>query len=85
MAVKLTIQECAVLRVLRDNSEYQFNSWTPEIMRAIETEDFDVADAVCRRLRQRKLVDGDGKGKWAQYGSNEKGNAALAAAEKENA
>lgn len=40
--------------------------------------DAGVAEAVCRRLRQRKLVDGQGRGKFAQYGINDKGKAALA-------
>lgn len=39
--------------------------------------DGDVAEATCRGLRRRKLLDGQGRGKFAQYGINDKGKAAL--------
>lgn len=73
---KLDDTERAVLTAIAAEPDAWLNSFYHTIIEAAENSVF-LADATCRNLRRRKLVDGEGRGKNAQYAINDKGKAAL--------
>lgn len=75
---KLTDVERRVLEAVAAEPDGWLNHFYSTITEAANG-DFHLAQATCMNLRRRKLVDGEGRGKWAQYGINENGRAALAA------
>lgn len=64
---QLTEIEQAVFDVIDADPEGWFNWFYPEIVQAAGG-DLDIAQATCKRLRTLKLVDGEGRGRFAQYG-----------------
>lgn len=76
MAHILTEVERAVLTVLARNDDAWLNTFYHEIVAAAKG-DLPRADAICRNLRKRKLLEGSGRGKWVQYGITDAGKAAL--------
>lgn len=88
MAVSLDDNERAYLKALMEldpEGEYALNSWAPDLIaKARELGADEVAtthtgsQSVCRRLRQRKLVDAQGRGDAAGYWVNDKGKEAIA-------
>lgn len=65
---QLSETEQRVLDYIEADKEAWFNHYESGIVE-ICGGDFDVAMATCRRLRTLKLVDGTGRGKFAQYGA----------------
>lgn len=78
MAVRLTTVERDVLAVAAAEPDAWLNSFYVPIIE-VAGGDWATAAAACASLRRRKLLDGEGRGKFAQYGINDAGRAALAA------
>lgn len=68
--------ETAVLKVFAANeaedSEGAWNSFHHSIIAAAGGHP-EYADQVCRELRRKKLLTGEGRGKWATYYLTDKG------------
>lgn len=81
--LSLTDGERTYLQALNDldDGEGAFTAWAPHLSAKIKelgrTPDMIEAAAVLGALRRRKLVDADGRGKFASYYINDKGKAAL--------
>jgi len=71
--VVLTEDELAVLEALGRAPEWQFMFFSVEVQLSPET-----VKVALKSLRAKKLVDVDGRGKWAQYSIGERGKATLA-------
>lgn len=67
MPPALTDIEQAVLAVIDDDADGWFNYFYPGIVQAAGG-DLDAAQAACKRLRTLRLIDSEGRGRWAQYG-----------------
>lgn len=82
MAVRLTDGERAVLAAFvaleKADPDGCWNWFYADVVRAAEgTGDGGRADAICRNLRKRKLLKGDGTGKFATYYPTDKGREAV--------
>lgn len=79
--MNLDDKERAVLAAFVENEkgdpEGAWNSFHHSIAAAAGG-NFTTADAVCRNLRRRKLLKGEGSGKMASYYPTDKGREALA-------
>lgn len=80
MAVNLSEDERNVLEKFveleKADPEGSWNSFFNEIVEAAG--DMFRAEATCRELRRRKLLKGEGRGKWATYYPTDKGKEAVA-------
>lgn len=83
MAVRLTDPERAVLakivELAKTDDSGAWNWFYPEIAKAgidAGASEYEL-DGICRGLRRRKLLEGQGTGKWASYWPTEKGKEAV--------
>lgn len=81
--ITLTTGEQVLLEKFRDlGADDDSGAWAwyyPPISQALAAagRNPEEADAMCRNLRQRKLLDGQGRGRHASYWITDKGKAAL--------
>lgn len=83
MPKMLNDQERTLLEVFakleKEDPQGAWNSYYHEVVKAAGG-DLTTADVMCRNLRRRKLLSGEGRGKHASYWPSDDGKAALGAA-----